>query len=189
MSNGEGRIKTSTRKIWILGTVFGVLCALVVVLASGFMVETTNTDAFCARCHVMKPFRTSWQDSVHGGKNRQGFAAQCVDCHLPHGNFVEYLFTKAVTGTSDVIQNLTIDGASFDWAANAEAHRLEFTYDSACRHCHYNLTGPGLPRGGLIAHRSYLRGEADKQCTTCHAHVGHKDMLFRVDNFYQHLHN
>jgi hypothetical protein len=54
-------------------------------------VETTDTDEFCASCHVMKPFRTIWKDAVHGGKNRHGFAAQCVDCHLPHGNFIEYL--------------------------------------------------------------------------------------------------
>ena len=162
-----------------------MVCALIVVLASGFMVETTNTDTFCVSCHVMKPFRTAWQESVHGGKNRQGFAAQCVDCHLPHGNFVEYLVTKAITGTGDVIHNLTIDGETFDWAGNAEANRLKFTFDSACRRCHHNLTGPGLPSGGLIAHRSYLRDEAKKRCVECHAHVGHKDMLATVQDFYK----
>ena len=174
-----------SRKTWLLGVIFGILCALVVVLASGFMVETTNTDEFCARCHVMKPFRQAWQDSVHGGKNRQGFAAQCVDCHLPHGNFVEYLVTKAITGTGDVIANMSINGSTFDWAANAEKHRPDFTYDSACRHCHHNLTGPGLPRGGFLAHRAYLRGETDKHCSTCHPHVGHKNMLQTVERFYR----
>ncbi|OQY19001.1 MAG: acetyl-CoA carboxyl transferase [Desulfobacteraceae bacterium 4572_35.1] len=185
MLSREAPAKSTSKKTWILGTIFGMFCALVVVLASGFMVETTNTDEFCASCHVMKPFRTAWKDAVHGGKNRQGFAAQCVDCHLPHGNFVEYLVTKAITGTGDVIHNMTIDGKSFDWAANADEHRLKFTYDSACRHCHYNLMGPGLPSGGLLAHRSYLRGETDKHCASCHPHVGHKDMLQQVKRFYR----
>jgi len=103
MSSTGSSGKFGLLKIWLFGAVFGVVGAVVVVLASGFMVETTNTDEFCASCHVMEPFRTAWKASVHGGKNPQGFAAQCVDCHLPHGNFVEYLVTKAITGTGDVI--------------------------------------------------------------------------------------
>jgi len=46
MSSRGTPAKPSSRKIWIFGTIFGVVCALVVVLASGFMVETTNTDEF-----------------------------------------------------------------------------------------------------------------------------------------------
>ena len=38
--------------------------------------------------------------------------------------------------------------------------------------------------GGLLAHRSYLRGEANKMCAECHMHVGHKDMLQTVEEFY-----
>lgn len=176
--------RSGSKKAWWVGLGMGVLLALVTVLASGFMVETTNTDSFCVSCHAMTPFRTSWHESVHGGKNPQGFAAQCVDCHLPHGNFMEYLTTKAITGTGDVIHNITFDPTQFDWAANAEQHRLAFTFDSACRRCHHNLTPPGLPSGGLIAHRSYLLGETKKRCTECHPHVGHKDMLETANKFF-----
>jgi len=184
MSSKVTHGKSGLTKMWIFGAFVGVVGAIVVVLASGFMVETTNTDTFCAGCHVMEPFRTSWKDSVHGGKNPQGFTAQCVDCHLPHGNFVDYLVTKAITGTSDVIHNITIDGKKFDWAANAEANRLKFTFDSACNRCHQNLISPGLSKGGFLAHSSYLRGEANKMCAECHMHVGHKDMLLTVERFY-----
>lgn len=172
------------KKAWWVGLGMGVLLALITVLASGFMIETTNTDSFCVSCHAMTPFRTAWQESVHGGKNRQGFAAQCVDCHLPHGNFVEYLTTKAITGTGDVIENLTFDPVKFDWAANAEKNRLKFTFDSACKRCHHDLTPPGIPSGGLIAHREYMLGKVKKRCTECHPHVGHKDMLETADNFF-----
>ncbi len=179
--------KSGTKKAWAFGIVIGVIATAVTVLASGFMIETTNTDTFCVSCHVMTPFRTAWRSSVHGGQNPQGFAAQCVDCHLPHGDFVEYLTAKAITGTGDVIQNFTIVPVTFDWGGNAKANRTRFTYDSACRRCHHNLTPPGLPSGGLIAHRSYLRGTAGRQCVECHEHVGHKDMLETANNYFNKL--
>lgn len=185
MSNKEASGKSGWFKVWILGAVFGVGGALVVVLASGFMVETTNTDEFCASCHVMEPFRTAWKASVHGGKNPQGFTAQCVDCHLPHGNFVDYLVTKAITGTSDVVQNMIIDGATFDWAGNAEKNRLEFTFDSACRRCHADLQSAGITSGGFLPHRDYLNGFTKKMCAECHPHVGHKNMMEFVSAHYQ----
>ena len=117
--------------------------------------------------------------------NPQGFRAQCVDCHLPHGNFVDYLVTKAVTGTGDVLQNITFDPHEFDWAANAEENRLEFTFDSACRRCHHNLHGKGLSSGGFIAHRAYERGETDRQCASCHPHVGHNDIVGTSVEFFR----
>ncbi len=172
------------KKGWLLGTIFGVVFSVLVVLASGFMMDTTNKDVFCASCHIMEPFRTSWQGSVHGGQNPQGFVAQCVDCHLPHGNFLEYVFVKGKTGIGDVVQNFYVDGAEFDWVENAEKNRLKFTFESACRHCHHVLTPPGLTMGGLIAHRSYLRGEANRTCAECHPHVGHKDMIETVEQFF-----
>lgn len=181
----EGKERSGNKRAWRVGLAMGVLLALVSVLASGFMIETTNTDTFCVTCHAMTPFRTAWRESVHGGQNPQGFAAQCVDCHLPHGNFVEYLTAKAITGTGDVIQNMIIDPAEFDWAGNADRNRLKFTYDSACRHCHQNLVPPGIPSGGLLAHRAYLRGEANKKCAECHPHVGHKNMRETVDAFFK----
>ena len=184
MSSTETVHRSGKRRAWWLGLAIGVAATAVTVLASGFMIETTNTDSFCVSCHAMTPFRTAWQGSVHGGKNPQGFAAQCVDCHLPHGNFVEYLTTKAITGTGDVIQNLTFDPKAFDWAGNAEKNRLHFTFDSACRRCHLELTPPGLPKGGLIAHRAYLQGEVKKKCAECHPHVGHKDMIETANNFF-----
>lgn len=169
---------------WFWGIGVGIVGALVMVLASGFMVETTNTDTFCASCHIMKPFRSSWQESVHGGSNPQGFTAQCVDCHLPHGNFVEYLTTKAITGTGDVIQNFYVDGAEFPWIEHANEHRTEFTFDSACRKCHANLTPKEISSGGRMAHRDYLAKRTDNNCTSCHPHVGHRLMKEHMDNFF-----
>ena len=172
------------RKTWWFGLTAGLLVAVVAVLSSGYMVEVTNKDTFCVQCHAMVPFTTSWKKSVHGGNNPQGFAAQCVDCHLPHGNFVEYLTVKAITGTSDVIQNIGFKPGEFDWEGNAELKRTHFTYDSACRSCHMELVPPGIGSGGILAHRVYMLGITDKRCASCHPRVGHKDMIEEADRFF-----
>ncbi len=186
MVRSDAPPKVKSRRGWWFGLIIGVVLTTLTVLASGFMIETTNTDTFCVSCHAMTPFRTAWQQAVHGGQNPQGFTAQCVDCHLPHGSFVEYVVAKGVTGTSDVIQNFTIDLEKFDWMANAEKRRLKFTYDSACRRCHHHLdAAPGMPRGGFLAHRAYLRGDTTKKCASCHPHVGHKNMAEMVDRYFK----
>jgi len=105
MESSDASKKAGGKKGWWFGVVIG------------FMIETTNTDTFCVTCHIMTPFRASWQDAVHGGQNPQGFAAQCVDCHLPHGNFFQFFMVKGKTGTSDVIHNFYIDPYTYDWAA------------------------------------------------------------------------
>jgi cytochrome c-type protein NapC len=186
MVESETAPKGKGRRGWWFGLVIGVVLTIVTVLASGFMIETTNTDTFCVSCHAMNPFRNAWMQSFHGGVNPQGFAAQCVDCHLPHGDFFEFIMAKAITGTGDVIQNFTMVVHTFDWMANSEKQRLKFTYDSACRRCHHRLEdAPGMPRGGFLAHRTYLRGDTTKRCADCHPHVGHKNMAEMVQRYFQ----
>ena len=186
MTDSQKPKKSISKKGWWFGLGLGAVLTVLVVLASGFMIETTNTDTFCVSCHAMNPFRDSWKQAVHGGENPQGFAAQCVDCHLPHGNFIEYVTAKAVTGTGDVIQNMIIDVVEFDWMGNSEKRRMKFTYDSACRRCHQQLdAAPGMPRGGFLAHRAYLRGDTTKKCAECHPHVGHKNMAEMVDRYFR----
>lgn len=184
MTSEEAPRKTRYGRSWWFGVGAGVSLTVLLVLASGFMVETTNTDTFCAGCHAMTPFRSSWREAVHGGRNPKGVAAQCVDCHLPHGDLLEYVTAKAVTGIGDVVQNLVLDVHKIDWMAQAERNRTVFTYDSACRSCHLELTPPGMPRGGFIAHRAYLRGDAGKMCVECHNHVGHHEMKRYVDAYF-----
>ena len=171
-------------KILGWGAGFGIVVTVLLVLASGFMIESTNTDTFCVSCHYMNPFRDAWRASPHGGTNPRGVVAQCVDCHLPHDSYLQYLVVKGRTGASDYYHNLFIDPYTYDWEGNAEAHRQSFTFDSACRSCHMDLTPPGMRRGGFLAHRAKLRGETEKTCTQCHPHVGHQDMLDMVDRYF-----
>lgn len=173
------------KKLLFVGAAVGGFLTLMAVIASAFIVEATSTDAFCTRCHVMVPFKQAWEESVHGGNNPQGFKAQCTDCHLPHTNVVEYMVAKAQTGIHDVVANMTIDPATHDWMGNAEKNRKHFTFESACLHCHQDLTPPGQKPGGRKAHRAYLLGETDQGCVDCHPHVGHKEMADRVQAWFK----
>lgn len=171
------------RKLLLIGGVAGVLISILGVLASGHMIKVTNTDTFCASCHVMVPFRQAWLESVHGGNNPQGVVAQCVDCHLPHGTLAEYIATKAYTGTRDIIMNMIIDPYTYDWSARRE-YRTEYTYDDSCRKCHLKLLSPKMGLKAVLAHREYLRKENKLRCVKCHEHVGHKDMMQYVNQYF-----
>lgn len=181
MANSEKRFLS---KKLLPGVLVGALLTVAVILASGFMIQTTNTDEFCVTCHVMKPFRTAWKKETHGGSNPKGLEAQCVDCHLPHGNFVEYISAKAYTGTRDIIMNMIIDPNTYDWAGRLK-HRRDFTYDNACRKCHVNLEPYGMRTSGILAHRQYLIGDLDKRCVDCHEHVGHKNTVTEINNYFK----
>jgi cytochrome c nitrite reductase small subunit len=150
------------------------------------MLEVTNTDSFCVTCHAMQPFRNSWRQATHGGANAKGLEAQCVDCHLPHGDFTEFVTAKAITGTRDLFLNLIIDPATYDWAGRAQSRR-EFTYDNACRACHNDLTPKGMRTAGILAHRQYLLGDLDKRCVDCHEHVGHENMITQAKQYFGQL--
>ena len=73
------------------------------VLALGMFVYVTDAPAYagtnaaiCNNCHVMDSQYENW---YHGGHRN---ATECVDCHLPHDNMVDYYIAKARTGLHDV---------------------------------------------------------------------------------------
>ncbi|MBI9081426.1 MAG: NapC/NirT family cytochrome c [Pseudodesulfovibrio sp.] len=181
MANSEKRFLS---KKLLPGVLAGVILAVSVILASGYMIQVTNTDVFCVSCHVMKPFRTAWKNETHGGSNPKGLEAQCVDCHLPHGGFVEYVAAKAYTGSRDIIMNMIIDPYTYDWAARTQ-YRRDYTYDNACRKCHADLTPYGMRTSGILAHMQYLIGDLDKRCVDCHEHVGHKNMVTEINKYFK----
>lgn len=50
----------------------------------------------CNNCHVMNSAYENWYHAPHEK------VAECVDCHLPHDNLVNYWFEKGKTGLHDV---------------------------------------------------------------------------------------
>ncbi|HFC10528.1 MAG TPA: cytochrome C [Chloroflexi bacterium] len=167
-------MKVSGKKILY---VIGGLLAVSVLAAVAWMVvdtgiEATAHAAFCGTCHVMQPMVAAYHDSVHGGNNPYGVAAQCSDCHVNHSNAFAYLVSKSESGIHDTWIALVMDEFTLDWQANRE-RRAEYVYDSGCLQCHTNLQSIAA---GHDAHAKYFDGLIDAKCVDCHPGVGHENL-------------
>lgn len=163
-----------------------LIVVVIVIILPGFalgswmvteiVIDNTSGRAFCASCHTMEPFESAYLQDVHGGAGDYGVVAKCTDCHLPHDNVANYMLKKTQFGLHDAWAQLTYDLEAIDWQAK-RAHRERFVFDSGCLQCHADLQRASLAQTtAFVAHRPYFRGETTRQCVSCHAHVGHKDL-------------
>jgi cytochrome c-type protein NapC len=152
---------------------FGIVFGLVLSLGIAEMISRTGDRAFCASCHTMEPVALSYAEDIHGGNNKRGFSAECVDCHLPHDNVAHFVIMKAIDGTRDALGEMFLSD-SYDWIGNLE-NRIEFTYPSGCVKCHdLSVIRYDIPKA-FLAHRDFLSGKV-ASCVKCHEHVGHKNI-------------
>jgi cytochrome c-type protein NapC len=160
----------------------GLLAVAVLLLVGGWMltegaIQATSDRTFCATCHSMRPFAEAYDRAVHGGQNPGGLAADCVDCHLPHDSPSQYLAAKVRTGIHDIWSELRSVFREPDWIAGLE-RRAEYVFDSGCLRCHVALQGaPGANPAATFGHQAYFQDGSELRCVTCHAHVGHQDLL------------
>ncbi len=163
---------TINKKVVLI--VGGLLLLFVVVPLSWVAVESgiqaTAGERFCGSCHVMQPMVAAYRESVHGGNNAVGFKAECTACHVSHANPMAYLWSKSVSGTTDLLVTWFSDETTIDWQANRARHD-EYVYDSGCLKCHSDLAAvaPG-------PHKAYFAGTITAQCVDCHADVGHHNL-------------
>ncbi|OVE81851.1 hypothetical protein BVY04_02275 [bacterium M21] len=131
-----------TRKRMVWGIVsfifFGGLLGMLVSLFTVEFVERTSDAKFCGSCHSMEPMTKSYHLSVHGGNNKDGTVATCVDCHLPHDGTVSYMVQKTKSGIHDLLMENFGDLESIDWQAKRKESE-RYVYDSACLKCHKKL--------------------------------------------------
>ncbi len=167
---------------FLLVVAVGVFVGLGIALVSAEMIEKTAGIEFCSSCHSMHGVAASYEQSLHGGNNRVGFKAKCVDCHLPHDNVLHYVTAKAYSGAKDVLGEL-FWADSFDWLGNLQ-HRQKFVYSSGCLKCHdLGAMKYDVPKA-YLAHKDFENGVV-ASCVKCHEHVGHKnikDHLVTTDN-------
>ncbi|MBK1646291.1 hypothetical protein CKO25_16885 [Thiocapsa imhoffii] len=167
-------------RIWLV--VLGVTMLIPIVTIGGWTltetaIQATSDHAFCTSCHVMEPFALAYDADVHGGQNAGGLVAHCVDCHLPHETPGGYLLAKIQTGVHDLMSQMLLVFREPDWIGNLE-RRAEYVFDSGCLNCHANLREAPNPNPAVVfAHRAYFQEGSNLVCVTCHAHVGHKDLL------------
>ncbi len=141
--------KTSSFLVLLVGIVIGVSAFA----GSMYVVERTNERAFCASCHVMLPASVSNKTSLHAD-------LACNDCHLPHDNVVNYLFTKAKLGATDIYLNTVGD---YDVPVMATESMKTIVNDN-CIRCH------------RMTNMNVAVMESKGSCVSCHRSVPHQRM-------------
>ena len=153
----------SSRLALIIG-----ISALVVAL--GVFTYTTNAFAYlgtdpstCNNCHVMDGQYENW---FHGAHER---FAECVDCHLPHGNVFSYYFEKGRSGMHDVFIFTTGQAPVMIRATKGSKDIVQ----ENCLRCH-NDTVESIVMGAQ---------PFDRYCWDCHRSVAHGQRGISIDPY------
>ncbi|MET0984147.1 MAG: NapC/NirT family cytochrome c [Steroidobacteraceae bacterium] len=178
------RLWNRPKSRWLLGIPIGGFLMLVVgAVALGsvnWVVHETSSTEFCFACHSHQNFiRPEYEASVHF-KNGAGVRAGCSDCHLPHDNWFELMYTKVVV-SADIIPELA---GKISTAEKYEAHRGEMAQtvwremlgnDSRfCRSCH-SFDAMNLEAQGRMPSRKHAAAiKSGQTCVECHRGVAHK---------------
>jgi cytochrome c-type protein NapC len=167
---------------WHRFIIWGAGLALVGILAVGAWVFITSMLAetagasFCDACHTMDAQTEAYLRAPHGGNNRFGFQAKCVDCHLPHDSPLTYVLAKGKMGFMDVWTEFVGKPDGINWLG-IEAHPQEYVYNSGCLSCHTRLLDATKDRPPVYkSHKAFFEQmQAGKNvwCIDCHPDVGH----------------
>ena len=144
------------------------LVLLAVVTVFGF--RETSKPSFCSSCHLIEPYKTSWDSSTHAAAG-----VGCVDCHFEPGvvgytkgkiySFIK--LTQFAAGTTD---------------KKPEAGKLVLS--AACIQCHESVRNPNDPNypanivvEGITFPHQFHVDEANLFCSDCHSGVVHGSKL------------
>jgi cytochrome c nitrite reductase small subunit len=137
-----------------------IIAIVAFVIALGTFVIVTDAPAYggteattCANCHVMEAAYENWFHAPHEK------VTECVDCHLPHDNFVNYWFEKGMTGMHDVYAFTT---GNIPTAIRASEHTQDIIQGN-CIRCHEDTV------------ESIMMGTQpfERRCWACHRSVAH----------------
>jgi nitrate/TMAO reductase-like tetraheme cytochrome c subunit len=182
-NNESSRFWTKPGNKWLLGIPLGGFIAFGLgAMALGTMnytLHATSTTEFCYTCHSHESFiKPEYESSGHFA-NTAGVRADCADCHLPHENWFEYVWTKAVVSL-DIVPELM---GKLDTAEKFEEHRAEMAEsvwrqfkanDSKfCRSCHSIEAMDLESQGRSTARRHSTAADKDKTCIDCHYGIVH----------------
>lgn len=179
-----GMWRKPSRK-WLLGIPLGGFIAFglgaMALGTTNFVLHKTSTTDFCYTCHSHDAFiRPEYEASSHF-VNAAGVRAGCSDCHLPHDNWFELVWTKAVVSL-DIIPELR---GKLDTTEKYEAHRAEMAEsvwrqfkenDSEfCRSCH-SIAAMDLEAQGRTPARRHSQAETrGETCIDCHYGIVHNE--------------
>lgn len=169
------------RKI-LLWIVVGGFLGLGASYATYAGLKATSDEKFCVVCHEMTPMAIAYKRDVHGGAGKTGIRVECVDCHLPHDNLINYIYTKARNGVVEGYKHFFSDDFNITspyWLENMK-HRSRYVFDDGCLKCHSNyLKNEQISSQGLKMHEHYanlLNTDKKIGCASCHFEVGHNGL-------------
>ncbi len=179
------RLWSKPNSKWLLGIpVGGFLAFGVGMIALGsmnYVIHETSSTEFCYGCHSHEAFIKPEYESSSHFVNTSGVRASCSDCHLPHDNWFELTWTKAVVSL-DIIPEMM---GKISTAEKYEAHRAEMAEsvwrqfknnDSKfCRHCHSFSAMDLEAQERRTARRHSQAEEKGQTCVQCHWGLVHKE--------------
>ena len=163
---------------WI-GVVLLFAAGIVSWAGFNFVLEETNTEAFCISCHEMKSTTyEEYRTSTHA-LSRSGVRATCPDCHVAKP-FLPKMVAK-VRASKDLFHSIL---GTIDTTEKFEARRLQMaeavwtrmkeTDSRECRNCHDNLSFD-FAKQSRRAVAQHEEGIAEgKTCIDCHKGITHK---------------
>lgn len=118
----------------------------------------TSGPSFCARCHEVEGYVTSWKDYAHKD-------VKCLQCHQPRGELGK--FHAKARGLNYVFQHF-----SKDYTIPTEA----VMSDQNCIQCHLGddksyPDAPNLKNTSKADHYDLIK--ASRSCLECHRDSGH----------------
>ena len=137
----------------------------------------TSTPQFCSSCHEIAFAYNTWKTSTHVN-NGQGFAAVCMDCHLPAPqDTFNFFYAKTFHGIKDLAAHFFI--GSYNHEENREKAYASIKNDQ-CLKCHQNIIYLPYKRGAMLAHRSviYPRPGYELSCFECHRNLVHNQVAY-----------
>ena len=146
------------------------------------VIHATGDEKFCGSCHEMGTFVETYERDTHGGANAVGVKAECTTCHLPQDSSIDYVASKAVSGTKELVMHLTGNYSEEEYYENRK-NREDFVYSSGCISCHQGVESGEMKTDNENAkkmHTYYLskKGTDTKiECVSCHTDVGHNGEL------------
>jgi len=168
---------------WLLGIPLGGFLAfglgMIALGSMNYVIHETSSTGFCYGCHSHEAFiKPEYEASSHF-VNLSGVRAGCSDCHLPHDNWFELTWTKAVVSL-DIFPEMM---GKLSTAEKYEAHRAEMAEsvwrqfknnDSKfCKSCH-SVSAMDLEAQGRMPSRRHAGAEERGQtCVQCHYGIVH----------------
>jgi len=145
----------------------GILALIValgtfVFVAEPFSYMGTNAST-CNNCHVMDAAYENWYHAPHEK------VTECVDCHLPHDNFVNYWFEKGKTGTHDVFYFVTGQTPNLI-RAKPETQAI---IQGNCIRCHKDTV-----ENIMMGPQAF-----ERHCWDCHRSVAHGQRGISLDSY------